>query len=424
MKRRQFLQNSAALGLGAWLSGGVLSSLIPSNSFAQTLSGKFLVILRMRGGWDVTLGPDAWTLPEGADEKDLFLEYRPDDILRSGQLALGPAMAGLQPWMDQISVVNGMLMSYSNLDHVANLNYAVCGDSSLKSADFSVELSKEKAPLLGILSSGGLRTLDRKVAVTRVSSLSSLGSGVVGEDVSIGGGRPNSPIDSGLREVRLNSPQILGLVAKIQALPKDLSPAVLEATQTALAFESGLSNILDRNVSEVGLGDLDTHQNHEGTHLQALRGRFDAVAAFLKVFASRPYGTTGESLLDRTVFYVTSDFARTPSISSAGGKDHNPMTNSAILFGHGIQGGRAWGRSRLMNRNSSGRGIPLHVAAMLNKDGVAAKTKDEAMSGNFEFIRPGHVLSTVLQALDLPLSTVPVLADGKMPAISALLKKT
>jgi uncharacterized protein (DUF1501 family) len=37
---------------------------------------------------------------------------------------------------------------------------------------------------------------------------------------------------------------------------------------------------------------------------------------------------------------VISEFARTPALNGARGKDHNPMTNSVLFAGHGIQKGK------------------------------------------------------------------------------------
>ncbi|MEM6997068.1 MAG: DUF1501 domain-containing protein, partial [Myxococcota bacterium] len=55
-----------------------------------------------------------------------------------------------------------------------------------------------------------------------------------------------------------------------------------------------------------------------------------------------PGSRAGNNLLDETVVVVFSEMSRTPLLNGTGGKDHHPVT-SALVFGGGVAGGRAYG---------------------------------------------------------------------------------
>ena len=50
-------------------------------------------------------------------------------------------------------------------------------------------------------------------------------------------------------------------------------------------------------------------------------------------------------LLDSTLIVWMGEFGRTPTINSAGGRDHFPQAYSTVLAGGGIRGGQAIGRT-------------------------------------------------------------------------------
>lgn len=87
----------------------------------------------------------------------------------------------------------------------------------------------------------------------------------------------------------------------------------------------------------------DTHNNNaqQTAHHQGLYGALTAIAGELE---ARPGKTAGRTMLDETIVAVLSEMSRTPRLNADAGKDHWPVT-SALLFGGGITGGRAYGRS-------------------------------------------------------------------------------
>ena len=89
---------------------------------------------------------------------------------------------------------------------------------------------------------------------------------------------------------------------------------------------------------------------------------WDIVDDFFTTFKKIPYGNNGASLFDHTTFMVSNEFARTPYLNSSDGKDHNPLTNSLLFAGKGIQGGQVIGGSHLITRNQSPISDAYHIA--------------------------------------------------------------
>ena len=81
---------------------------------------------------------------------------------------------------------------------------------------------------------------------------------------------------------------------------------------------------------------------------------------------------------------VVSEFARTPALNSANGKDHNPLTNSVLLAGAGIKGNQSFGASLLVRRHHSKTGQPRHSGGLVNyPTGAVARSIEEARSKDY-----------------------------------------
>ena len=106
----------------------------------------------------------------------------------------------------------------------------------------------------------------------------------------------------------------------------------------------------------VAFGAWDWHANREGPIDQLSRKYlpvFDrALATFLEDLDER-------GLLERTAVVVWGEFGRTPRINAKGGRDHWPNTQSVMLAGGGIQGGRVIGSTDRTGGVPATR--PVHV---------------------------------------------------------------
>lgn len=128
---------------------------------------------------------------------------------------------------------------------------------------------------------------------------------------------------------------------------RDLNVQVGLAVQ---ALESGLSEAV-----QLEDGPWDTHE------MNGLQGpRHDAFFAALRALAdelaARPGSKPGTKLLDETVVAVLSEMGRTPKLNVSSGKDHWNVT-SALIFGAGVAGGRAYGGSGEMLES-----LPVNLA--------------------------------------------------------------
>ena len=105
MNRRQFLRTVGGL-TGVALFGEFFPglTLYAEPKRAGDESDHFFVLLRTFGGMDVTLGLDPQILPAGADSGDLFLEYRPDEVVQAGGIRLGRPTA-LAPFANDCLVL-------------------------------------------------------------------------------------------------------------------------------------------------------------------------------------------------------------------------------------------------------------------------------------------------------------------------------
>lgn len=104
------------------------------------------------------------------------------------------------------------------------------------------------------------------------------------------------------------------------------------------AIEQGVCHSLHL---EDGFAGWDTHTYNadQGVLHENL---FSSLAVLAQDLADRPGAAAGSSLLDETVVAVVSEMGRTPRVNVDGGKDHWPVT-SALVFGGGVRGGRAYG---------------------------------------------------------------------------------
>ncbi len=94
---------------------------------------------------------------------------------------------------------------------------------------------------------------------------------------------------------------------------------------------------------EVSHGSFDMHNDVDDA-MQDKGGQLDvALAALLEDLSSR-------GLLDSTLVVLCSEFGRTPTINSKGGRDHYPKVFSTLLAGGGIKGGFVYGSSDKQGR--------------------------------------------------------------------------
>ncbi|NNE90624.1 MAG: DUF1501 domain-containing protein [Verrucomicrobiales bacterium] len=140
----------------------------------------------------------------------------------------------------------------------------------------------------------------------------------------------------------------------------------------------------------VAFGAWDWHANREGT-IEKLSKKylpvFDAaLATFLEDLDER-------GLLETTTVIVWGEFGRTPKINPKGGRDHWPKTQSVLIAGGGIQGGRVIGETDSVGGEPVER--PVHVqevfATLYQNCGIDPKTEMVTdLSGRPHFLVDGN----------------------------------
>jgi hypothetical protein len=103
------------------------------------------------------------------------------------------------------------------------------------------------------------------------------------------------------------------------------------------AIEGGICRSVTLN-SRLAWDTHDTNTDQAAMHDTLYTG----VTRLADTLAARPGARAGNTMLDETVVVVMSEFSRTPKLNAQLGKDHWPVT-SALVFGGGVAGGRAYG---------------------------------------------------------------------------------
>ena len=160
--------------------------------------------------------------------------------------------------------------------------------------------------------------------------------------------------------------KVLERYGKAQATDKAFGGAPQSAHHLLLArrlVEAGVRCVT------VAFGAWDWHANREGS-IEYLSKKYlpvfdHAVSVFLEDLEER-------GLLETTTVIAWGEFGRTPKINAKGGRDHWPGTQSVLLAGGGIQGGRIIGETDKIGSVPSSR--PVHVqeifATLYNNLGI------------------------------------------------------
>lgn len=428
------------------LGATTFAALSPWNLLAQSNDKlpHFFLIIQVEGGMDVTLGLDPQVHRPGIDQYDVFLEYSPSEILRyqspvvekqGRPILLGPSAAPLMPFASEMAVINGIAMTKydSDLGHEGGKSAMIRGAGENSPPIPFLNHQNSFANPFGMLTAN-VRVDD--VAGTTSSDVGSILSGsksVFGIDAYRAlellsqktADQPTAPY----LEVQRTRANIKKMVQqKIQQV-RDLGiPFAAGQAEMVAGFAAGVSSsglFIIRNFQ------LDTHLGHEDFHVGVQRTVWEQVVNILNALKRTNYKDTDMSIYDLTTVMVTNDLARTPALNGpnlTGGKDHNGATNSAVLFGRGINGGQTLGATHVFERKKN-KGIPIHAATPFDFVTNTAypygdNQEVKAILANKDkgnLIRPQNIASSLKYILDLPLALVPG-NIGRATPIEALIK--
>ena len=411
MKRRDFLTSGMQLTGSLWLS----QFLGAANAMAQTtLAPRFFVEIIVSGGWHTSLAMDPWLAATRLDEKDAFIEYREDQVIRNGNIALGPAMLSLNRFAPKMNIINGIFISATDGGHEAAEIYGTTGRGDGLAGTFAVEYELSRnASAMGIVTSSSLY---KGQSSARSTSTYEIANSSVSALQDIPFQNPNSPIANSLLLQKQNAAQykvLQELIASMNAV----NPQLEEGQLTAAAFKSGLAATASLRLNRES---LDTHQNHPVQHLASLTKVFEQIKNIFEAFEKIEWAN-GQSLFDATTFYITSEFSRTPALDGAKGTNHNPLNNSAIIIGPDFKGNQVFGASRIIPSAVSAVGASYLTAQMVDlTTGELMKSKEEAQKRG-SLIRPENIIATLADAMKIQRNIfAPVEMD--VPSIKLLLK--
>jgi len=414
--RRNFLKGLAATSLPLGLGGPMV------HAYSMAKRDHFFVTLNIWGAMDVTLSLDPWLKAQLPDPKDMFIEYSPSEVLElSTGVKVGPALEFINKHAHDVAIVNGVFMSESDIGHETLREYMITGSLQGLASSFGLEAST----YLGQKGLGSI--IDSSMFPTGAHLTSSLGhlknldsmDKRILDIVSLTPKNDPFSFAKSLWEAPNSAPLILDFIR----LKKDFTTedGVTEPYLAAAALMSGsaMSVEIDFEDFDLGVNSLDTHLSHPEIHLKNQIKAWQIVDDFFTTFKKIPFNNYGESLFDHTTFMISNEFSRTPFLNSLGGKDHNPLTNSLLFAGKGIQGGQVIGGSHLIPRNESPTNEAYHIALPIDyKTGLAT----QSLQANSNMIFPENIMATLCELFSVPQLQHPALQKSTR-VLGPLLRK-
>lgn len=394
--RRTFLKLTA----GAALSGSFIYYLLKSGFGKnivrpQNTPEHFIVVISVPGGLDATQGLDPQYYTADIDSSDIFIEYNESEILKAGQLLLGPAARSLSSYYKEICIING-LSAPRNVSHSASLERMLTGTYPGNLNHYAIQLAEISKPMpLGTLTND---SITNRTSSVFTSNILNIGRKLNSRDSSLSINGLSTLLTDELKtaaEKLEKYDRFTG--ATFKSIHKNNSLSEICFSAIASCFASGLSMSAAIDIAKfLETSHLDSHTNHEVLHMSSQTKIWNSVAEFFGIFKAVPYKE--KSLFDYTTFLVVTEFSRTPFLNALKGKDHNPFTNSLLLAGKGVNGNQTIGKSKVWSRHQTANGIPIHTGLPINLETGAV------LSSNSEFadmITPENVGRTVLDIFNV-----------------------
>jgi hypothetical protein len=442
MGRRSLLRRVLLAG-GATVLGagglGTLAQLARGNDHA--VDDRFYVFAYFAGGWDTLLGIDP--RDPGVFDEDAVgaTRIQPGYLQQAAaqfqaaparvpgtEIVLGPAARPLDVAADRLTLVRGMSME--TLTHevgrrrfltgkppaglqargsagsawlASRLEASLIPNLSVRVESFNPELPNDLSALR-VTSSGDLVAILRRAnpvldpqVEAAIGALHqdqaecdrSLGSPILRASESarrrmraVLDADLQSLFDFGVDPTTIEDP---ALRAKMALLHEHFQLAGASGSspqaQAAIAAQA-LANGVARVITIEAAGGLDTHFDDWNDEQGARQYQgFEAIAALVRYLRAVPYGTSGESMLDRTVIVGFSEFMRTPLLNARGGRDHW-LTNSCFLIGGNVRGGQVIGASS--DTGMQPQPVNLETGEVVSDPSAG------------EVIRPEHIWRTLL----------------------------
>ena len=433
--RRKFLL--ATLGAsGAMTLSNLLTTARASNA-TPTNTDQHFVFAHFLGGWDTILCVDPKD-PAFYDDQELTVaEYGvetgystlgfsedPRIFTDVEGLVFGPYIGDLVDFASRISVVRGMTIT-----SVAHGTATVHLNTGKTPAGMGVRGSSVATILAAILGEGqlmpnlvsglGSYNIDRPAWASglRASNIQDLkdllGPGIsalerseryaLDEFFARELQRRNTPRRRSIFQSRDVSRLLIeeNVASEFDVNNEALAPLIERmGNGSALMAYQALTKGYSRCVSFQAMPFSDAHAGSfwRNLHRWHILSGFNAVAKLASELEATPY-PTGGTWLDHTTIVCSSEFNRTSVLNQTGGRDHG-TTNSALLLGGGIAGGKVIGATH--EKSMVAQPIDLATGAV-----------DE----NGETVSHENIAVTLIKSLGITEDV----GDFRVPAIDALL---
>jgi len=117
--------------------------------------------------------------------------------------------------------------------------------------------------------------------------------------------------------------------------------------------------IVARRLVEAGVRFVTVTYGAWDCHVDVKRNTLDQMPALDAAIAGMVSDLDQRGLLDTTIFWVTSEFGRTPKVNSDGGRDHHARCYSNLIAGGGFTTGQMYGSSDATGAEPARDALPL-----------------------------------------------------------------
>lgn len=417
MQRRQFLQSCGHLLLSPYTVGGLLPFLTPAVFSAESAEDNhFLLVVRVWGAMDSTVGLNPWVEGSRPDDKDLFLDENYKPLINAGgtQLNLGLAAAGLAPYVRNLSSVHGIYMGTEDLGHPFAQTYITTSKSSPDAPHLIAELAenlrvKAKLEREPILFQGNVNTFDltqlSKIPLAILSDQpgqqSSNSDNFKSPVLNFGGDHPIVRAYRDSLKIDRDRKVFYRIFAELQkrylkpqkAGDANTDTEGLQDMALAAAFAGGVTRFAQMDWDY--MDRLDNHTDFAVRHANGQKHVWDRLSKLLKMMSELLHPKTKRALFPHHVTVaVLTEFSRTPFRNGNDGKDHNIYDSSILLGGRGIQGGLSIGNHHLFRRDERRLEAQLSGCHIDFKTGAVVRS-EEFNTANLNQIRETEVVGLI-----------------------------
>lgn len=117
--------------------------------------------------------------------------------------------------------------------------------------------------------------------------------------------------------------------------------------------------IVARRLVESGVRFVTVNYGNWDCHTDVKRSSEDQMPALDAAIAGMVTDLDQRGLLDSTIFWVTTEFGRTPKVNRDGGRDHHARCYSNLIAGGGFTRGQFYGRSDATGAEPARDAVPL-----------------------------------------------------------------